>query len=89
MNKQLNCPTASFGEVQRQLAVFMQNDFSVEEVASLVGRRPFTVREWCRLGRIQARKSMTHAGPTTKWVIGRAELDRFRRDGLLPRIIRR
>lgn len=89
MSEQSGLTMASLGDIQRQLASLMQNYYSVEEFAALVKRRPFTVREWCRLGRIQARKSMTHAGPTTKWVIGRTELERFRREGLLPRLTRR
>jgi hypothetical protein len=63
----------------------MQSHFSVEEFAAIVGRAPFTVREWCRLGRIRAEKSMTQCGPSSAWVISAEELDRFRREGLLPR----
>jgi hypothetical protein len=89
MSEQSSLPLMNAGDLRRQLASLLQNDYSVEEFAELVKRRPFTVREWCRLGRLNARKSMTHAGPTTKWVIGRTELDRFRREGLLPRLTRR
>lgn len=30
--------------------------WSPEELATVLKRKPFTVREWCRLGRIQAEK---------------------------------
>jgi hypothetical protein len=30
--------------------------YSVEEVAALVSKTPYTVREWCRHGRINAAK---------------------------------
>jgi hypothetical protein len=66
------------------LAPHLKNHYSVDEFAQQVNRRPFTVREWCRLGRINAGKSMTHSGAATLWVISRAELERFRREGLLP-----
>jgi hypothetical protein len=84
-----NVPTTSFGELYRQLVALLQNDYSVEEFAAQVKRRPYSVREWCRLGRIRASKSLTGAGPAKRWVIAHAELDRFRREGLLPRHSRR
>lgn len=54
------------------------------EFAEAVGRRAFTVREWCRLGRVNAVK--VGAGPKSleRWRISAAELARFRADGLLP-----
>jgi hypothetical protein len=58
--------------------------YSVNEFAELVGRRPFTVRQWCNLGRINAERSMTQTGPTTRWVISQEEYIRYQREGLLP-----
>jgi hypothetical protein len=58
--------------------------YSVEEFASLVGRSNFTCREWCRLGRIHAEKSMTQAGSAATWAISQEEYLRFQREGLLP-----
>lgn len=74
----------SWDDLVRFLTPHFKRHYSVEEFAKEVKRRPFTVREWCRLGRIKASKSMTQSGPALLWVIGHEELERFRRDGLLP-----
>jgi hypothetical protein len=58
--------------------------YTVEEFALLVGRSSFTCREWCRLGRIHAEKSMTQAGSATTWAISQQEYERYQREGLLP-----
>jgi hypothetical protein len=57
--------------------------YSVEEFARIVGRAAFTCRQWCRLGRIHARKKDSGRGAHASWVISHAELLRFQRDGLL------
>lgn len=36
--------------------------YSTEELAAVVGKSSFTVREWCRLGRINATKRQTGRG---------------------------
>jgi hypothetical protein len=58
--------------------------YTTEEFARAVGRADFTVREWCRLGRIKARKQGSGRGPYAAWVIAHEELLRYRREGLLP-----
>jgi hypothetical protein len=58
--------------------------YSTEEVARLVGKAEFTVREWCRRGRIRAEKKGSGRGQHCAWVISHAELLRYRREGLLP-----
>lgn len=58
--------------------------YSVEEFALLVGRTSFTCREWCRLGRINAEKTMTQTGSATTWVISHQEYLRYQREGLSP-----
>ena len=59
--------------------------YSVEEFARMVGRAPFTCREWCRSGRIVAEKKRSGRGAHAAWAISGAELLRFEREGLLPR----
>lgn len=54
--------------------------YTVDEVALLVRRARWTVREWCRDGRVRAKKL---AG-SDKWMIGREELRRLRAEGLRP-----
>ena len=58
--------------------------YSVEEFARAAGRAEFTVREWCRLGRIRAAKKQNGRGRAFEWAIAHEELLRFRREGLLP-----
>ena len=58
--------------------------YSVEELARLVGRSEFSVRRWCLLGRIAASKKTSGRGAHASWVISHEELERYRRDGLMP-----
>ena len=58
--------------------------YEIEEFARLVGKAPFTCREWARLGRIHAEKRQSGRGAHPAWVISHDELLRYRRDGLLP-----
>ena len=57
--------------------------YSVEEFARIVGRSAFTCREWCRLGRVQARKKASGRGAYAAWCISHEELLRYQREGLL------
>ena len=66
------------------IAKQQRDHYSVEQFAEQVKRDPFTVREWCRLGRIRAAKKGSGRGRYRAWVIGHAELLRFEREGLLP-----
>lgn len=58
--------------------------YSTSEVARLVKRSEFTVREWCRLGRIAAEKRACGRGRSQEWMIPYDELMRFQCEGLLP-----
>ena len=57
--------------------------YATEEVAKLLGRAEFTVREWCRLGRINAEKKGSGRGKFQCWVVSHAEMLRIQREGLL------
>jgi hypothetical protein len=56
--------------------------YLVEEFAQLTGRADFTIRKWCRLGRIHAEKKDSGRGAHASWVISNAELLRYQREGL-------
>ena len=58
--------------------------YSTSEVAQQLGRAEFTVREWCRLGRIWAEKRACGRGASKEWMISQEELDRIKNEGLLP-----
>jgi hypothetical protein len=58
--------------------------YTVAELAALVGKAEFTVREWCRCGRLQAEKRGSGRGLSKDWVVSHVEVDRYQREGLLP-----
>src|SRR6202035_4215769 len=61
---------------QRQLRDY----YTTEQLAETLGRAHWTVREWCRLGRIHAEKRMTGRGRSQEWVISHAEFLRFQKE---------
>ena len=54
----------------------------VDEVAERLGRKPFTIREWCRRHRVNACKAGRRGG-FGDWRIHRNEITRYRNEGLL------
>lgn len=58
--------------------------YSTDEVAELLGKAGFTVREWARRGRIKAQKRRSGRGKYQSWVISHEEVNRIQREGLLP-----
>jgi hypothetical protein len=58
--------------------------YTTEEAAQALGKAEFTVREWCRLGRVRAEKRNSGRGAFASWVISHDELLRYQREGLLP-----
>ena len=58
--------------------------YTTQEFAKTVGKAEFTIREYCRLGRLRAEKRQSGRGAYPQWVLSHAELDRYRRSGLLP-----
>ncbi len=57
--------------------------YSVDEVAGLLGKRPYTVREWARHGQINAAKRAGRRGGAALWTISAEEVVRYRNEGLL------
>ena len=58
--------------------------YSVAEMAALLGKAEFTVREWCRLGRVHAHKRECGRGNSQEWIVSQEELTRIQNEGLLP-----
>jgi transposase len=58
--------------------------YSTAEVAKILQRAEYTVREWCRQGRIRARKKPCGRGKGGEWLVSHEELSRLRNEGLLP-----
>ena len=58
--------------------------YTIAESAELIGKAEFTVREWCRLGRVNAHKRPCGRGRTQEWIISHNEMERIKNKGLLP-----
>ena len=75
--------------IERMLAALVERQtakdwYTTAEFAQLVGKAEFTVREWCRHGRLKAEKRISGRGAYPAWVVSHAELLRYQREGLLP-----
>lgn len=57
--------------------------YSINELADLLGRAPFTCREWARTGRIAAERKRGR-GEFGEWRVSHQELIRIQNEGLLP-----
>jgi len=74
--------------IEQMLAVLVERQtvrewYTTEEAARLLGKAEFTIREWCRLGRIRAEKRKSGRGAFASWVVSHDELLRYQREGLL------
>lgn len=58
--------------------------YTTAEVGQILGRDKYTVREWCREGRIRAEKRPAGRGKAKEWMISAQEIERFKNLGLLP-----
>ncbi|QDV43801.1 Helix-turn-helix domain protein [Stieleria neptunia] len=61
-----------------------QEYYSTADLAELLGKTEYTVREWARAGRIHAEKRATGRGRSREWMIAHNELMRIKSEGLLP-----
>jgi hypothetical protein len=76
-------------KIEAMLAVLVERQqalewYTTQEFARIVGKAEFTIREYCRRGRLRAEKRQSGRGAHPAWVIRHAELERYRRHGLLP-----
>jgi len=62
----------------------VKSSYTTLEVATLLEKKPYTVREWCRLQRVNATKAMCGRGCEEEWRISHEELLRIQNEGLLP-----
>ena len=58
--------------------------YTTAEVASILMKSDFTVREWCRHRRVHAEKRRCGRGISQEWIISHDELQRIQNEGLLP-----
>jgi hypothetical protein len=62
----------------------IQDWYDTRTVATILDRSAYSVREWCRMGRVQAEKRPCGRGTSQEWMISHAELERIKCEGLLP-----
>ncbi|MEZ6150376.1 MAG: helix-turn-helix domain-containing protein [Pirellulaceae bacterium] len=62
-----------------------QEYYSTTDVAKVLQKAEWTVREWCRLGRVKACKRRSGRGRAKEWMVSHEELKRIKSEGLLPR----
>lgn len=62
----------------------IKESYTTQEVAKILNKKPYTVREWCRLQRIKAEKTMCGRGSEIEWRISHEELVRYQNEGLRP-----
>jgi hypothetical protein len=58
--------------------------YSTAEIAEILDRAEYTVREWCRQGRIRAKKKPCGRGKGGEWLVSHEELMRMKNEGLQP-----
>src|SRR5262249_5840784 len=63
-------------EIRGTLAGVHKPLLTIEEVADLTGRSPFTVRRWVKQGRIRATR-VNGTGPRGRLLVGRDQLERL------------
>lgn len=64
----------------------VQEWYDTKAAGEILGRSAYSVREWCRLGRVRAEKRACGRGSAKEWMISNEELRRIRAEGLLPRM---
>ncbi len=84
---ELNDLTARLNRIEQTLDLLVQQRaikewYSTAEVAKILGKAEFTVREWCRLGRVKAEKKKCGRSVASEWIVSHAELTRVRNEGL-------
>lgn len=60
-----------------------QASYSTREFAERIGLSDWTVRNYCRLGRLRAAKKRSGRGAHPEWVLSHEELERYRKEGLI------
>ncbi len=72
---------ASVGDIEIQVGQKQKDFYTVDEVAALARRSPYTVRTWIKDGLITATR-VTGTGPRGRLLIARAELSKITHAGL-------
>lgn len=58
--------------------------YTTTEVATILGRAQYTVREWCREGRVPAQQRRARRGNGLEWIISHEQLELLKAEKLRP-----
>ncbi len=89
LHEQLNAVAERLARIEAALALLVEQRtlkewYTTPEVAKLLGKSDYTVREWCRLGRIRAKKKEHGRSKAGEWMVSHEEFERLKNEGLLP-----
>lgn len=86
ISERLNAVEGTLLDLKELVAVknVAKEFYATAEVATILGRAEFTVREWCRQHRCRATKKACGRGEHGEWLIAHDELTRLKSEGLLP-----
>lgn len=68
-------------DIRERMAGQKKSHYTIDEVARLTGRCPYTVRRWVSEGRIQATR-IQGTGPRGRLLVSQEQLDRLITQGL-------
>lgn len=76
---------AKLEAIEQQIAAYLRPKahYTIAEAAVLLHKTEYTVREYCRLGALQATKTNLGCGQHRQWRITAEELARFQQLGKL------
>jgi hypothetical protein len=82
LTRRLDRIESALAELVRQKMV--KELYTTSEIAKLLQRAEYTVREWCRQGCLRAKKKPCGRGKGGEWLVSNEELTRLKNEGLLP-----
>jgi excisionase family DNA binding protein len=72
-------------DIRSRLSGLRKSHLTIEEVAAATGRAPYTVRAWCKQGRIRAIR-VADSGPKGRLLVPREELEKLLATGLASQL---
>jgi hypothetical protein len=86
---QLSCIRAEQENLRQMLMTLLNREqvkesYSTEEVAKKLGKRPWTVRQWCNLGQVPGAKHTAGRGKSGEWRIPHEVLVKLQNEGPTP-----
>lgn len=85
LNQMDQSVVARLDQIEHRLELNIEKEaYTVDETAERVGRRPWTVRDWCNKGQVPNAYKVNGKGRTGEWRIPHDSVARLQADGPLP-----